>query len=96
MQQHSLSRDWQCFLLTDCPGLVIPDRYCNQKSVTKHFMKGIYALGGTEEIQLAPSRFRDEIHRVYRAVFQHPARSNRLGLDVASRKRADREANPKP
>jgi len=92
MQNQSLSRDWQSFLLSDVPGLVVSDKYCNQKTVTKHFMKGIYMLQGIEHISLAPSRFREEVSRVYNAIFKASARSTRLGIDVGARKKADRQA----
>jgi len=86
-----LSHDWQGFLLTQVPGLLVPERYCNQKTVTKHFMKGIYMLQGVHELQLAPSRFRDEVIRVYHGIFKS-VRSSRAGVDVSERKIADRQA----
>jgi len=41
---------------------------------------------------LAPSRFREEVIRVYNGIFRASTRSSRLGFDTSDRKKADRQA----
>merc|ERR1712091_72534 len=57
-----------------------------------HFMKGIYSLKKVEDIKLAPSRFCDEMVRVYNGIFQKARGGHRLNVDIAERKKADRSA----
>eukprot|EP00656_Telonema_subtile_P055937 TRINITY_DN8825_c0_g1_i1.p1 TRINITY_DN8825_c0_g1~~TRINITY_DN8825_c0_g1_i1.p1 ORF type:complete len:1950 (-),score=403.34 TRINITY_DN8825_c0_g1_i1:127-5976(-) len=93
MQGGSLNLNWQVHLLTKVPGLEVPDHYCHQKVLSKHFVKGLYTLKSESEINLAFNKFRVEITRVYNGIFKVTTGEAASNEDLMARKKEDREAH---
>jgi hypothetical protein len=91
MQTGTLSLEWQTHLLTRVPGLEVPDEYCNQKVMSKHFIKGLYALTSEAEIKLAYNKFRTEVLRVYNGIFKVTIGDSSNDSEIQERKKEDRQ-----